>query len=330
MVEWFSSSFPGASADEDIEGVQIRRAGRQWTVHWEAFRRYRRSLSARFDVVIDEVNTIPFMTPIWADVPTVMFIHQLAREVWWHESRFPLNAIGFLAEPQYLRAYRRAPVVTVSPSTAKDLRSLGFIGDIVVIPEGVDRSEAVSVSRPAEPTFLYVGRLAASKRIGDIIVALSLFRKSLGSGRLVLVGKGSSRYTRSLVQLAGRLGVTDYISFKGQVQSFEKHRLMAGAHALLLASVREGWGLVVSEAGVHGTPAIVYDVPGLRDSVRNGLTGLVVPTRPDSMRDAMLRLTHDANLYGRLSHETRIKSCGMSFDETARLFREALERVVGT
>src|SRR6202022_3092021 len=102
-VEWFGSSFPGAPAAETIDGVHIVRAGRQWTVHWSAFRRYRSRLSQSFDIVVDEVNTIPFFTPIWANVPTVMLIHQLAREVWWYESKFPLNVIGFLAEPLYLR-----------------------------------------------------------------------------------------------------------------------------------------------------------------------------------------------------------------------------------
>src|SRR5438309_1221353 len=129
-VEWFSASFRGASAEEDLDGVQIVRAGSQWTVHLHAFRRYRRRLKSRFDIVIDEVNTIPFFTPLWADVPVVMLIFQLAREVWWYESGFPVNALGFLAEAHYLRAYRNVPVITVSASTKGDLRSLGFRGEI--------------------------------------------------------------------------------------------------------------------------------------------------------------------------------------------------------
>ncbi|TMD56332.1 MAG: glycosyltransferase family 4 protein, partial [Chloroflexi bacterium] len=119
-VEWFSASFPGATAEETLEGIHIVRGGRQWTVHWSAFRHYRGRLAERFDIIIDEVNTIPFFTPLWADVPAVMLIHQLAREVWWYESAFPLNVLGYLTEPLYLRAYRRIPVLTVSASTESD------------------------------------------------------------------------------------------------------------------------------------------------------------------------------------------------------------------
>ncbi|TMD30497.1 MAG: glycosyltransferase family 4 protein, partial [Chloroflexi bacterium] len=98
-VEWFSATFPGAPSEETLEGVHIVRGGRQWTVHWSAFRHYRGNTSKNFDVVVDEVNTIPFFTPLWAGIPVVMLIHQLAREVWWYEAPFPLNTVGFLAEP---------------------------------------------------------------------------------------------------------------------------------------------------------------------------------------------------------------------------------------
>jgi hypothetical protein len=134
-VEWFSAAYPGAPNEETIAGVRVIRRGRQWTVHWSAFRHYRGRLSQRFDVVVDEVNTIPFFTPLWSDVPAVMFIHQLAREVWWYESPFPLNALGYIAEPLYLRLYRRFPVVTVSDSTRRDLVSLGFSETITVKTE---------------------------------------------------------------------------------------------------------------------------------------------------------------------------------------------------
>src|SRR6202022_5190849 len=73
-VEWFSAAVPGAPTEEARDGIRFVRAGRQWTVHWHAFRRYHGKLRARFDVVIDQVNTIPFFTPVWADVPAFMQI----------------------------------------------------------------------------------------------------------------------------------------------------------------------------------------------------------------------------------------------------------------
>lgn len=327
-VEWFAASYPGALSEETLEGVRIVRAGRQWTVHWAAFRAYRGKLRGKFDIVVDEVNTIPFFTPIWANVPAVMLIHQLAREVWWYEAPFPLNALGFLIEPLYLRLYRRVPVLTVSDSTSADLKRLGFRGSITIVREGLEPITNMCVVKRSEPSFLYVGRLAPSKRIGDIFLALARFRQAMGAGTLRLVGTGSLRYQRSLMKLARRLDITQSVVFCGRVSTLEKHRLMAESHALLMASVREGWGLVVTEANACGTPAIVYDVPGLRDSVRHQSTGLIVVPRPQSLSDAMIRVMDDPELYARLAVEGRRWSHTFSFDEAAMVVGQALDDTV--
>ena len=68
----------------------------------------------------------------------------------------------------------------------------------------------------------------------------------------------------------------------GRVSEEEKVERMAAAHVHIATSVREGWGLVVSEAAAVGTPTISYDVPGLRDSTR-AAGGVVVPGTPMAM-----------------------------------------------
>ncbi len=313
---------------EELDGIQIVRAGRQWTVHWNAFVRYRGSLRARFDVVIDEVNTMPFFTPIWAGIPTLMLIFQLAREVWWYESVIPISAIGYALEPIYLQAYRRAPVITISRSTEKDLRNLGLGGPITIIPIGIEHFGPAQSKKANTPTFLYVGRLAPSKRIGHMVQALAQFRQATGTGRLWLAGSGSDSYRRALANQAKSLNLEKDVVFWGRISEQDKHRLMTEAHALLMTSVREGWGLVVTEASACGTPAIVYDVAGLRDSVRDESTGLVVPPQPQCLASAMIRLTADAGLYSRLAEEGRTWSGTFSFDTAAQLVEQALERAV--
>jgi glycosyltransferase involved in cell wall biosynthesis len=327
-VEWFAASFPGAPAEESLEGVRVIRAGRQWTVHWRAFRHYRRSLQRRFDVVIDEVNTMPFFTPFWAGIPVLMLIFQLAREVWWYESPLPISAIGYAIEPIYLKGYRRTPVITISRSTERDLRNLGFTGSITVIPIGIGEVASTQHLKATTPTFLYVGRLAPSKRVEHMVAALAQFRTATGTGRLWLAGSGSERYQGSLAKLAKRLNVEDNVTFWGRVSEQEKFRLMTEAHALLMTSVREGWGLVVTEANACGTPAIVYDVPGLRDSVRHESTGLVVTATPKSLSDSMIRLTADQTLYARLAAEGQRWSGTFSFDEAARMVARVVEGAV--
>jgi len=327
FVEWFASSFPGAEATEDMDGVRIVRAGRQWTVHWAAFRHYRGRLRGRFDVVIDQVNTIPFFTPLWADVPSFMFIHQLAREVWWYESRFPVNAIGYLLEPLFLRLYRRTPAFTESHSTQQDLLRLGFSAAITIVPPGLESAVTFSGAKCDIPTFLYVGRIAPSKRIEHILLAFEQFRVSAGTGQLWLVGTGNPSYRRALQALVDRKGLSSVVRFWGKLPTLEKHRLMTEAHLLLMASVREGWGLVVTEANALGTPAIVYDVPGLRDAVRNRETGLVVHPSPEKLAEAMLELWRDPAMYQLVGKRAQQWSRTFSFDDAAKIIFERIVHV---
>jgi glycosyltransferase involved in cell wall biosynthesis len=327
-VEWFSAGFPGAEPEEDLNGVHLVRAGRQWTVHLHAFRRYFRRLSRRFDVVIDEVNTIPFFSPLWADVPVFMLIYQLAREVWWHESPFPINLLGFALEPLYLRFYRRVPVFTESKSTLLDLRRLGFAGSITVVPVGIDHAPNLVRPMTDDPSFLYVGRLAPSKRVSDIIQAFDIFQRTSSGARLRLVGEGPPRHVRSLRRLVAGLGLEDSVNFCGRVSSSQKYQMMTEAYALIMASVREGWGLVVTEANSCGTPAIVYDVPGLRDSVQHGQTGLIVAPSPKALAEGMQVLWNDRVLRQRMSTAAANWSASFTADRTVDSIRQVLASYV--
>jgi glycosyltransferase involved in cell wall biosynthesis len=311
-------------SEETVDGIRIVRAGRQWSVHVHAFWRYRGRMRDRFDAVIDETNTIPFFTPLWAGVPVFLMIWQLAREVWWYESRFPLNAIGYAMEPIYLRAYRNTPVFTFSSSTATDLLALGFRGDITVVPVGIEPVDIPPQPKSQEPTFIYVGRLAPSKRVHQIVEAFAVFRNAFGSGRLLLVGTGSRQYVRRLVRLASRLGVSDSVEQSGWLRGPAKRLRMAEAHALVMASAREGWGLVVTECNVCGTPAVVYDVPGLRDSVRHLQTGLVVRPTPQDLAEGMLSLMTDRDLYERLRSAALEWSRTLTYEAGALLIQQKL------
>lgn len=328
-MEWFVASFPGAIPMVDREGVRIIRAGRQWSVHWQAARHYRGRLRGAFDAVIDEVNTVPFLAPLWARVPCFLLIFQLAREVWWYESPFPLNALGYAAEPWYLRLYRRTHAFTISSSTREDLLRLGWRAGIDVIPVGIEPVARSVVEPAASPTFAYVGRLAPSKRVHQIVDAFDRYRRGGASGRLWLMGDGPGGYKRRLKRQVAALDRPEEVEFLGRLPANEKHRRMAQATALLMASAREGWGLVVTEAGACGTPTIAYDVPGLRDAIRQEQTGLLIPASPDSMALAMRRLVDDPPLRLRLGSEAERWSATFSYDRAAEQMRERIRLTIG-
>lgn len=121
--------------------------------------------------------------------------------------------------------------------------------------------------RSPEPLFVAVGRLVEYKRI-DLLLRLWERVRPVTGGRLVIVGDGPER--DRLTQLAG-----PGVEFAGHVSEAEKHRLLCAAWLLLHPSAVEGWGLVVTEAATRETPTVAFDVPGLRDSVVDGETGVL-------------------------------------------------------
>jgi glycosyltransferase involved in cell wall biosynthesis len=182
-----------------------------------------------------------------------------------------------------LRLYRSVPAVVLSESTKADLLSLGFRDDrVAVVPPGIDSPSGPPDTETEPGLLVYVGRVAPSKGVGDLLRALALVRAHGVDARLQVVGRGPRTETETLSGLVNELGVEDSVTFRGFVDEGEKERLLARASLVLMASVREGWGLSVTEANAVGTPAVVYDRPGLRDSTVHEQSGLVTAPDPAS------------------------------------------------
>jgi glycosyltransferase involved in cell wall biosynthesis len=279
QVTLFCASAPRRPDRETVHGVQVVRRGGRYTVY-RAARKWYRTLGTRpFDVVIDEVNTRPFLTPRWIKgTPVVALIHQVCKEVWRYEMPLPIALLGrYALEPHWLRLYRNTLVLTVSASSADSLAAYG-LRRIQVVPEGIGPLQRPDVPKEAAPTLLFVGRLAGNKRPAEAVAAFKLLRRQLPEARLWILGEGPER---------GRLGSPDRVTFWGRVDDDLKHELMARAHLLVVTSVREGWGLVVDEAAAMGTPTAAYDVAGLRDSVPAAGGKCTLPT-PEALAEVML------------------------------------------
>ena len=279
-VTLFAAAVSGRPERELAPGgyAVVRRGGRH-SVYREARRFWLSEGAGRFDLVVDEVNTRPFHTPAFVrGVPVVALIHQVAGEVWRYETNPLLGFLGErVVEPRWLAPYRDVPVVTVSASSRESLQALG-LRRVSVVPEGHRaRLPAVPQVREAVPTLAFVGRLSANKRPDHAIEAFRLLRATLPEAQLWLVGAGPMQ-ERLLRNLPPRTMLW------GRVSEEEKLRLLARAHAVVATSVREGWGLVVTEAAAVGTPTIAYDVPGLRDSVRAS-GGELVPPNPAALAE---------------------------------------------
>lgn len=322
-VTWFTSRPKGQPVHEEIDGIRVVRSGSELTTRLGA-RAYAHSQS--WDVVVEEINTLPYFAPIWARSPVVLFIPQLAREVWWLEAPRALAAVGYASEPFYLRAYRKVPAITISRSTSDDLARLGHRRGTHLIPMGVAEPPltALPTKRPTG-RLLIVGRLTPSKRVDHAVRALAVLRRFLPLALLTVVGDGRDR--DRLVELATSLGVAECVVFTGRVPESEKAALMREHDVLVACAVREGWGLTVTEAARQGTPAVAYDSPGLRDSTVDGRTGLLSIASPEALALKIQELLRDTERYEKMREAAWRAASPLSWDATAAGFERALKTV---
>lgn len=321
-VTWFTSGNDGLAAEEDIDGVHVVRRGTEATTRLYAPSYVRRS----WDVVVEEINTLPYFSHFLARCPVALLMPQLAREVWWYEAPKFVAPIGHLIEPWYLRAYRDVPAITISASTRDDLRSLGFRAPVWIVPVGVAAPPLASLRTTKQRgRLIIVGRLVPSKRVDHAIRSLALVKNRLPDAELIVVGEGPERAQLEL--LAKDLGVDESVTFAGQVDEARKNHLLRQSDLLVACSAREGWGLTVTEAARQGTPAIAYGVPGLRDSIIDGRTGLLTEPQPEALAAAVHRVLDDAGLYGRLRRSAWELGARFSWDRSALAFERALRAI---
>ena len=312
----FASDVAGRSSRETVAGIEIVRRGSRVGVYRAARRFWAEQPPGGYDVVIDEINTRPFLTPRWVrGTPAVALIHQLAREIWSYETPFPISVLGrYVLEPWWLRPYRDVPALTVSASSAASLVRHHGWRDVTVIPEGSTPHPVPPVEKESAPTVVFLGRLVAMKRPGDAIEAFSILRPEAPAAQLWVIGEGPLLARLRQDPPAG-------VTFLGRLGRAELVERLARAHVLVATSVREGWGLNVSEAAACGTPSIGYRVPGLVDSVEASGGALVEPT-PAALGAALRDV-----FTGRLQLQPRPST--VSWNEVADAVERRLVQVVG-
>lgn len=261
---------------EITDGYRIEREGGRLTVYFKAWRNYRKN-HKNADLVIEEVNTLPFLTQFYVKNRRYVFFHQLARQIWFYQMVFPISLIGYLLEPIYLWTMRKNKIITVSNSTKKDILRFGFSAkDISIISEGTDIEPVKNPNRIKKyknPTLLSIGAIRPMKRTLHQLKAFEIAKENIPKLKLKIAGDASGKYGQKVLRCIRRSRYAKDIDYLGRVNRDQKKELMQKCHLLLVTSVKEGWGLIVTEAATQGTPAVAYNVDGLRDSVKDNTTG---------------------------------------------------------
>lgn len=330
--------FKNAKKTEIVDGYKVVRIGNRWTVYWEVYRYFQKYLKTWPDLIIEEINTIPFFTQFYTNSSSVisngvrnlkpkriLLIYQLCREIWFHEIFFPLNIIGYLLEPIYLFILRKNNVLTESQSTKTDLQRYGFRNDnIHIVPVGISMVPVKSlrdVKKYPDFTVLSLGTIRSMKQTLHQLQAFELAKKDIPELKFVIAGSPVGEYGKHFLERIKSSTFKSDIIYLDTVSEARKKELMKKSHIILVTSVKEGWGLVVTEAASQGTPAIVYNVDGLRDAVKAGQTGLISQeNNPKSLAKKIYNLYENRKLYQKLQKNAWNWSRKLTFQTSYQIF----------
>jgi glycosyltransferase involved in cell wall biosynthesis len=316
----FTSRVSNLLQEEKIDGIKIVRRGAGKTRVYSKAKEFYNKNRSNYDFIIDEINTRPFLTPRFVkEKPILAVFHQLAREFWFYETFFPLNFIGYhYLERKWLSCYRNIPTVTVSNSSKEDLEALGFTR-ILMVPQGLSVTPLSKVpEKESSPTVAFIGRLKKAKLPHHAIQAFNLIKKEIPNSKMWIIGDGYM--SEKLKKLNSR-----DVFFYGHIKDQLKFKMLGRAHIVLVPAIREGWGLVVTESNAMGTPAIAYNVPGLKDSVINKRTGVLVEKNcPRELASSAIALLEDKALLEKYSNDALTFSRQFNWDKTANAFENII------
>ncbi|MFN8195060.1 MAG: glycosyltransferase family 4 protein [Nocardioidaceae bacterium] len=294
--------YPGALRREVVDGVHYRRVAGRLTVYLVVPLLALLRRLPRHDAVVEIQNGVPFLAASYSRKPVLVVVHHVHREQWRILFRPALARFGWWLESRVApRVARHAPYVTVSEATRQELADLGVDAERVsVVRNGSPTKDVANEpsSRSDVPEMLVLSRLVPHKRVEIALEAAQRLRHELPDLQVTVVGEGW--WHQHLTDRVAELGLRDVVTFTGHVSEAEKHRLLGRAWVHALPSVKEGWGLVVVEAGLHQTPTVAFrSAGGVRESLVDGETGLLADDEAD-FTHALGRLLTDADLRDRL------------------------------
>jgi glycosyltransferase involved in cell wall biosynthesis len=331
-VVLLTTRFPGSASRDVQDGIVIYRWGNTFLFNWQTpflipflLRKH------RIDCIIDDVNKIPFFTPkFFPRMPAGVFFHHLFGTTIFEVTARPMARYILFLENRIAGAYRDTPCCTVSKSTFAELLARGFSpGNITIIENSVDIERLMRDrgGKKEENLLLYVGRLKRYKNLDIVMEAMARLNGENRRLRFVICGAGDDE--AHLRECAQKNGVERQVLFVGHSSEEEKIDLYRRATLLVNPSIKEGWGITNIEANAAGTAVVANDAPGLTDSVRHGITGLLYKFNDvDDLAACIRTLIDDIGLRRTMEEEGRKWALRFSWDNSAMRMEEWLAEKV--
>jgi len=330
-ITLFCSHFHCAPAEDEIDGIRIVRKGSRnlfnYIVPVEYAKRFRHE---RYDIVIDDINKIPFYTPLFIRKPLLGMVMHLFGNAIFKEASIPASAYVYAAERLALSVYRNTPLAAISKSTKEELISHGCREEnIFLVPCAVNHStyrQIPGINR-IEPLIGYFGRIKKYKSVDHLLHAFAIVLKELPQAKLAVIGEGDGK--PEFQKIAHELHIDHATTFTGFLPLDQKVRLLNQMQIVVNTSAKEGWGLTVTEANACGAPAVASDVPGLRDAVIDGETGLLYEYgNIEQLAGKILLLLRDERLRTRLTAGALSYAQSLTWDASAKTMLDVIKNVL--
>ena len=221
------------------------------------------------DGLVEIWNGMPFFSPLWAHCPHIVFLHHVHAEMWKMVLPRRLAESGYAIEHRLAPpVYRRSRIVTLSASSKREIVERLRIPPerVSVSPPGVEPQFSPGGERSSDPLVVAVGRLVPVKRFHLLIDALVAAQAALPRLRAVIAGEGYERPALEERWIRGTRAES-WISLPGYVADDDLVDLYRSAWVVASTSLREGWGMTVTEAGACGTPVGGHPDRGHQDAV---------------------------------------------------------------
>ncbi len=329
-VAWLTQRHTGSPRHQVIDRIHFYRVGGRLTLYPRAALTYLLRLRGRYDVIVDCENGVPFFSPLYSRLPTVLVVHHVHQEIFRTQLPPLLRWFALWLEGSFMpRVYRGTQVVAVSEGTRTDLIGLGFDpARVTIVTNGVVPPQETSVPRSPHPTILHMGRLKPQKSVDVLIRSLPRIVSRVPGLHVDIVGQGPDRHR--LERLAWLTGMAGCVRFHGYVTSRVRDEIAASAWVAACPSSFEGWGVVCMEASARGLPVVASNVSGLRESVRDGVTGLLVPHGDEvALADAIVSLLQDPEKRLAMGSEGVEWAARHTWDESASKFAALVADQIG-
>lgn len=328
-VVLYSCAFSGCESIDNIDGIEVHRLGNDFTFSFLCMLKLRGWVKKhRPDVVVEDLNKLPFYSPLVYKGPLAIQMHHLWRNSIFREAVFPLALFIWLSEESIRWIYRKCCFSVVSESTQKELLAMGVPGkNIRVIYNGADLSRYQPSDEPKKPFMVWIGRIQKYKGPIDACQVLERLKDEFPALELVVVGDGP--FLSKLEKYIAARGLQDRVRLTGFIAGEEKIKLLRQASLHLQSSYKEGWGLSVIEANACGCPVVANDTTGLCDSVIDGESGLLYDyCDVEDAATKVRRVLADPELAGRLSANGLRRAAEFSWERNTREILEYLQEII--